>query len=67
MALSLPACSSDQSAGMSYVFDRYVLQNSSAETTKILMDRIETQQQKAARGELPEPVRLPRQYEDFRV
>ncbi len=67
MALFLSACSSDRSGGMSYVFDRYVLQNNSVETSKVLMDRVETQQQKAAQGELPEPVTIPDQYQDFRV
>ena len=52
---------------MSYVFDRYVLQNNSAETSKVLMDRVETQQKKAERGELPAAVAIPDQYRDFRV
>ncbi len=67
-ALSLlSACASNGSGGMGYLFERYLLQNRSAETTSTIMNRVEQQEKKASQGQLPKPIEEPHRFEDFRA
>ena len=63
----LAGCASDGSGGMGYLFDRYLLQNRSAETAKIIGDRVRAQQARARNGQMPEPIEDPEAYKDFRA
>ncbi len=62
----LAGCASN-GGGMGYLFDRYMLQNKSAETAKIINDRVRTQQARARSGQMPKPVDDPEAYKDFRA